>query len=128
MAQKSTIPKEEVTQSIFGHQRLLGLIKCYAPREKGQAWQIIKFHIVLHITSNIQDFGVPLNIDTSAPEHNHIQNAKNPCKRTQKYATSIEIQIARIYYENMVINHATRELQSLIPNVLKSSGKNTSHV
>jgi hypothetical protein len=62
---RDTISMAEVTVSTLGHKRLMGYLKRYAPRTLKMGWQIIKFHMILHMTRYIVDFGVPANVDTS---------------------------------------------------------------
>jgi hypothetical protein len=89
---RDTISMAEVTVSTLGHKRLMGYLKRYAPRTLKMGWRIIKFHMILHMTRYIIDFGVPVNIDTLTVEHNHIKNSKNPSTGTQQRAYSIERQ------------------------------------
>ena len=105
-----SIPRSEVNVSALGHKQIMWLLKNHVKRDTGLEWQIIKFHMILHVTENIKDFGVPSNIDTSAPEHNHIRNAKEPCRRTQMHADKLEIQTATRYYENLVLDHASNQI------------------
>ena len=82
MATKRENKKEELKKSHVAHQKLLSLILKYSKRMDGNQWKIIKFHMITHVVLNIVDFGVPLNIDTSAPESNHKYNMKKPSSHT----------------------------------------------
>ena len=108
--QRESISKEELLKSEVAHEKLLSLILKYCNRIDGNQWKIIKFHMITHIVSNIFDFGVPGNIDTSAPESNHKYNIKRPAGNTQCRASLIEIQTATRYYENLVMSQASKLL------------------
>ena len=105
-----SIPRAEVEMSRLAHQRLLAHLNHTAPRLDGTGWKVIKFHMVTHMTNDMLEFGVPGNIDTSAPECNHIVNAKDPCQHTQMRASDVEWQTATRAYENMVLDAASKQL------------------
>ena len=121
--QRDEISKKELKQSIVAHQELLALIVQFADRTDGNQWKIIKFHMITHIVSSMNDFGVASNFDTSAPESNHKYNVKKPASHTQSRASTIEIQTATRYYENMVISMASQKLLSRTKN-----GKHTDNM
>ena len=105
--QSENIPKEEAIRSKKAHIKLVEMVIKYAGRQEGNEWKIIKLHMMLHIHTNLIDFAVPLNIDTSVPESNHKYNVKKPTSHTQKRASVLEIQAATRYYENLVMEHAS---------------------
>ena len=53
------------------------LIKFVAPRKRGMMHCRIKFHLGLHIASDVLDFGVLANVDSSTSlERSHKNNMK----------------------------------------------------
>ena len=123
--QQETIDKQEAINSNRAHQELMKLILKYAERQEGLHWKIIKFHMITHISRNLIKFGVASNIDTSSPESNHKPNVKQPSLRTQKRASSIEIQTANRYYENLVIQYASQQLLPMLNKKEKQTNNHT---
>jgi hypothetical protein len=107
---QDVIPMDEVTVSTLGHKRLMSYLLRHARRTEKMEWRIIKFHMIIHMTRYMMDYGVPANIGTSTMEHNHIENAKNPSKGTQQRAYTLERQTATRYYENLVLECAMESL------------------
>jgi hypothetical protein len=87
-------------------QKLSNFFKSVVNRQDGKGMKIIKFHLSMHIPENILDFGVTANIDTGPAESNHKKNAVQPCRLTQKRAETFEVQTARRYFENVVLDFA----------------------
>ena len=52
-------------------QYIMYLIRKTAPRKKGMGWNVLKFHAISHMASDILRFGVPRNFDTEADEAGH---------------------------------------------------------
>ena len=126
--QKESIPKEEAVRSKKAHMKLVEIIIKYAERQEGNEWKIIKLHMILHIHTNLIDFAVPLNIDTSVPESNHKYNVKKPASHTQKRASVLEIQAATRYYENLVMEFSSLIVSSrtstVLPKIKQSKAPN----
>ena len=108
--QKGECSKDEIIKSKQGHVKLLETINKVAKRQEGNGWKVVKFHMITHIQGNLLDFASALNIDTSAPESNHKYNVKKPATHTQTRASTLEIQTATRYYENLIVNYAAQRL------------------
>jgi len=63
---------------------MLASIKKYIPQNQNNKWKLQKFHDILHISWDMHMFGCPQNWDASPGEHNLIEFAKRPARRTQK--------------------------------------------
>ena len=74
---------------------MLESIKNYIPRTVKNGWKLQKFHDIVHITRDMQMFGCPQNWDASPGEHNLIDFAKRPARRTQKRHLSFTEQVAK---------------------------------
>jgi len=59
-------------------------IKNFAPRMDKNGWHLQKFHDLLHIVRDIENYGSPNNIDAAPNENNLIDFAKRPGRRAQK--------------------------------------------
>jgi len=60
---------------------MLAEIKKFAPRENKNGWKLQKFHDMLHIVRDIENFGSPNNVDAAPNENNLIDLAKRPARR-----------------------------------------------
>ena len=49
-------------------RKMLALVKKTLPRKEGQKWCIQKFHELLHVPIDVQNFGSPKNFDTGIME------------------------------------------------------------
>jgi hypothetical protein len=72
-------------------------------------WKLTKFHILLHLTSDIQRLSIPLNFDSNVVESHHKQEKKGG-NRTQMRASKIDKQTATRRTEHMLINRAYNDL------------------
>jgi len=50
------------------------LIKTYAPCQDKNGWKLQKFHDMLHIVRDIENFGSPNNVD-AAPNENNLKKS-----------------------------------------------------
>ena len=53
------------------------------PRLEGNGWNVVKFHGLLHLASDVRSFGSPMQFHASRPEHNHKHFCKQPGRRVQ---------------------------------------------
>jgi len=51
--------------------------KTYAPHQDKNGWHLQKFHDLLHIVCDMENFGSPNNFDVAPNENNLIDFAKN---------------------------------------------------
>jgi len=49
---------------------MMGEIKMHAPRQDKNGWRLQKYHDLLHIARDIENFGSPNNIDAALNENN----------------------------------------------------------
>ena len=80
-----------------------------APREIGMEYNLIKFHLVLHLAEDILDHGVPQNVNSAFTESAHIPLAKHTARNTQKRRSSFTYQAAKRYVENLALELAFYE-------------------
>jgi len=94
---------------------MLASIKKYIPRTDSNKWKLQKFHDILHVSRNMQMFGCPQNWDASPGEHNLIEFAKRPARRTQKRQSCFMEQVAQRLHEASCINKARNSIMSFEP-------------
>jgi len=70
---KTNKEKEEVMNAIC---IMMCQIKRYAPHQNRNGWHLQKFHDLLHIVQDIENFGSPNNVDAAPNENNLINLAK----------------------------------------------------
>lgn len=73
--------KFEMQQAI---RIMMNQIKKFAPRKDKNGWRLQKFHDLLHIVRDIENYGSPNNIDAAPNENNLIDFAKRPGRRAHK--------------------------------------------
>ena len=83
-----TIPKKMVKRSHVAVQWLMRLVAEVMPRPGAMGNNTIKRHLVLHLSEDILDHGVPENVNSSYAESAHIPLAKATSRNTQKRAVS----------------------------------------
>ena len=71
----------------------------------------IKNHLVLHLSENILDHGVPENVNSAYAESAHIPLSKVTARNTQKRAATFTKQAAERYVENLAISSAKYDMQ-----------------
>lgn len=100
------LPRREVSRLPRGVKWLMRQTKFIAPRNAGMNHRTVKFHFLLHLASDILDFGVLRNTDSSACESNHKPNSKDPANHTQMRRKTFIRQTASRYVENLTIAKA----------------------
>ena len=75
------VPIKEVDASL---RRLLALVKTYMPRMNGLGWAIQKFHDMLRLSENMEEFADPGNYDAENGERALKYWAKLPAETSQK--------------------------------------------
>ncbi|KAI2507104.1 hypothetical protein MHU86_7373 [Fragilaria crotonensis] len=71
----------------------------------------IKTHLVLHLSEDILDHGVPENVNSAYAESAHIPLSKITARNTQKRAKTFTRQAAHRYIENLAIASAWQDMQ-----------------
>jgi hypothetical protein len=71
----------------------------------------IKNHLVLHLSEDILDHGVPENVNSAYAESAHIPLSKLTARNTQKRAKTFTKQAAERYVENLAISSAKYDMQ-----------------
>jgi hypothetical protein len=104
MMQKS-IPKSTLVLVQKYIPLYLNFLKQVCPRDKGMGWKLTKFHILLHIASDIQRLSIPMNFDSNVVESHH-KHEKKSGNRTQMRASNLEKQTALRRTEHMLIQRA----------------------
>jgi hypothetical protein len=69
---------------------------------------IIKTYLVLHLSEDILDHGVPDNVNSAYEESAHTLPSKITARNTQKRATTFTRQAANRYTENLAIASACK--------------------
>ena len=92
------------------HRHLMRLIKFVAPRKRGMMHCRIKFHLGLHIASDVLDFGVPANVDSTSVDPSHKTNMKITGANTKRRKLLLNMQMAQRLAENIVIDRCWNEI------------------
>ena len=108
---QSTIPKAQVTKSHCAVQWLMRQIAGVSPRASGMGNNTIKTHLVLHLSKDILDHGVPENVNSAYAESAHIPLSKIMARNTQKCAKTFRRQAVNRYIENLAIASAWQDMQ-----------------
>jgi len=81
-----------------------------APRNDKNGWKLQKFHDMLHIVRDIENFGSPKNVDAAPNENNLIDFAKRPGKRAHKKREVFVSQVSKRLRETDLIRKAFNAL------------------
>jgi hypothetical protein len=90
---------------------MMYLLKRVSPRETGMGWKIMKFHVNVHMATDIRFFGVPLEHNTGSNESGH-KETKAAASLTQKNQSTFDYQTCTRLDEFMAIDLAHVELTS----------------
>ena len=93
------------------HRFIMYLMRKIAQRNKGMGLKLMKFHAILHIVTDIIEFGVPLEFDTSGNESHH-KPAKQASKQTQRAADTFNFQTATRLTEYDLLDLAILEIET----------------
>ena len=108
-----TMKKHHVKKMEKKNRYMMWMMKQVARREKRMGLKLYKFHGVLHLSSDILLFGVPMEFDTGCNESHH-KATKQGAQRAQKNERKFDIQVATRMYEYRVINLAIQEIEERI--------------
>lgn len=92
-------------------RQLAALTICIVPVS---CHQIMKYHAILHMSSDILLYGVPLEMDTGANESHH-KVSKVAAKLTQRNEETFNIQTAQRLFEFHVMDLALLEIDKDLP-------------
>jgi hypothetical protein len=85
-------------------------VAAVSPRQKKMGTNTIKTHLVLHLSENMLDHGVPQNANSAYAKSAHIPLAKDTARRTQRRTSSFTKQAAQGYDKNLVISLASSDM------------------
>ena len=105
-----TIAKKQIKGSHLAVQWMMHLMATVTPCTTGMTNNTIKKHLVLYLSEEILDHGVPANVDSAYPELAHIPLAKITSRNTEKQAVSFTKQAAHCYVENLVVSLASADM------------------
>jgi hypothetical protein len=88
---------------------IMSLIKRTVNRTKGMGLKLTKFHVIIHMWTDIFLYGVPLEVDTGSNESQH-KSSKIAAKLTQKNVTTFDFQTCTRLDEFFLIELALAEL------------------
>ena len=107
---QSAILKSQVARSHLAVQWLMRRVASVSPRQKKMGTNTIKTHLVLHLSEDMLDHGVPQNVNSAYAESAHIPLAKDTARRTQRRTSSFTKQAAHRYVKNLVISLASSDM------------------
>ena len=110
---KNDNEKFEMQQAI---RIMMQQIKKFAPRKDKNGWRLQKFHDLLHLVRDIENYGSPNNIDAAPNENNLIDFAKRPGRRAHKKREVFVSQVSKRLRETDLIRKANRSLLRYISN------------
>lgn len=100
----------DVKRSERKHRYIMYLLKKVGKRVKGMGLKLTKFHAITHLSQDILNFGVPLEVDTGSNESGH-KPVKTAAKLTQKRPDTFDEQVGQRNNEVHLIEIASEELQ-----------------
>ena len=65
---------------------------------------MVKFHGLLHLASDVKNFGSPMQFHASRPEHNHKHFCKQPGRRVQMTHKDWELKVAERVWESRCLS------------------------
>src|SRR3954453_9506595 len=83
-------------------------------RSVGCSLDIPKIHVIQHYAQRVRDFGVPSNFDTEYTEHQHITDAKEPYRASNKREPIM--QMLRFVHRRTAIEMKYQYLESISSN------------
>jgi hypothetical protein len=104
MMQKS-IPKSTLSILRKYIPLYLQFLKDVCPRDNGMGWRLTKFHILLHLVSDIERMSIPLNFDSNVVESHHKEEKKGG-NLTQMRSSKLEKQTGIRRTEHILLNRA----------------------
>jgi hypothetical protein len=111
--QSDSMEKRHVKKAVEKHKYLMYLLKKIGKRKKGMSFKLTKFHGILHIASDILNFGVPLEVDTGFNEGGH-KATKVAAKLTQRNEKTFDKQVAIRLEEVHLLELARYELSGTL--------------
>jgi len=81
-----------------------------APREDKNGWRLQKFHDLIHVVRDIENFGSPNNVDAAPNENNLIDFAKRPGRRAYKKREVFVSQVSKRLRETDLIRKPYKAL------------------
>jgi len=102
-----------VKKAVEKHKYLMYLLKKIGKRKKGMSFKLTKFHGILHIASDILNFGVPLEVDTGFNEGGH-KATKVAAKLTQRNEKTFDKQVAICLEEVHLLELARYEMNGTL--------------
>ena len=94
---QSVISKSQVAKSHLAVQWLMQRVTSVSPRQKKIGTNTIKNHLVLHLSVDMLDHGVPQNVNSAYAKSAHSPLAKDTTRRTQRCTSSFTKQAAHRY-------------------------------
>ena len=106
---------ENVLKSLIITKRQTELLRRYIPllmnlvvrvvkRRTSVKWNIVKFHLLLHIPDDIERYGSYQNVSTGRCESHHKTSAKKPAKNTQRISNIFHEQVGLQYANNLLLD------------------------
>ena len=103
------ILKEDISNMKHFMPIFLSLYKKAVARVKGMGMNFVKFHLLLHLSTDLLKFGPSSSTDSSAGESMH-KDYKDDARRTQKNIKTLDHQTARNHCHSNAIDRAIREV------------------
>ena len=110
---KTNADKRKMLQAI---RNMMSEIKENAPREDKNGWRLQKFHDLLHVVRDIDNFGSPNNVDASPNEKNLKNFAKRPARRAHKKKEIFVSQVSHRLRESDLIRKGYNALMRTMEN------------
>ena len=106
-----TMKKKHVKRLDKKHRYIMYIMKKVAKRTKGMGLNVMKFHAIIHLMTDIVIHGVPLEFDTAANESHH-KEAKVAARMTQRNETNFNMQVATRMWEFHILDLALEEIKT----------------
>ena len=95
---------------------MMSEIKQNAPREDKNGWRLQKFHNLLHVVRDIDNYGSPNNVDAAPNENNLVDFAKKPGRRSHKKKEVFVSQVSKRLRESDLIRKGYNALMRTLEN------------
>lgn len=94
-------------------QMLLSLITDSMHRAAGDGFNLIKFHLILHMMYDMLKYGLPRNVSGSPGESQFKLNFKLPAETTQMRVVTFDEQVSNRHHQHMTINRCAQVVKRI---------------
>jgi hypothetical protein len=94
-------------------QMILSLITDSMHRAAGDGFNLIKFHLIIHMIHDMHKYGLSRNVSGSPGESQFKKNFKLPAETTQMRPVTFEEQVCKRHHQNITINRCAQVVKRI---------------